>query len=384
MRSRLLTVSLSLVVALFMGGADGCSSDPNVEGAKLDLNNRDYDAALANLDQALATNPDNADALVLRVEVRRQQYDATSGAGPKAAYLDENYDAIIADAMRAQELAPEDPTVRSAVTNAWILGANAGNNLVRDPEADALDAVPYFEKANRLRPDSTLGYLGLGLAYLRAGEATQALGPLQRGVDLDEDDPTLAYYYGRSLVLAERGTEAVSFLERAQARFPENEDVQTMLLNAYTASGQIEQAVERYSVAAQNRPTDPTIQYNYGALLLQLERYDEAIAQLTRATELDRSNSNAYYNLGAAYQNRAAALNQRGNESEDADEANALFAQRDENLEASLAPLMQARTLSTGTDDEAGVCNALFRVYTQLGRIDNATAVAECAGMATN
>ena len=50
-------------------GADGCSSDPNVEGAKLDLRNKDYDRAIRNLDTALETNPDNAEALELKGRV---------------------------------------------------------------------------------------------------------------------------------------------------------------------------------------------------------------------------------------------------------------------------------------------------------------------------
>ena len=64
----------SLIICLvFAGlvlmGADGCSSDPNVEGAKLDLRNKDYDRALDNLETALAANPDNVAALELKGRV---------------------------------------------------------------------------------------------------------------------------------------------------------------------------------------------------------------------------------------------------------------------------------------------------------------------------
>lgn len=382
MRSRLLTLSLSLVVALLVGGADGCSSDPNVEGAKLDLNNRDYDRALENLETALETNPDNTEALLLKVEVLRQQYENTAGAQPKMAFLDDNYDDMVATVQRAEAIAPEDPDVDNAALSVWALAVNAGNDIVRSPDADAMMAVPYFESSTQLMPDSTQGYLGLGLAYLRAGQPTQAVAPLERGITVNDSDPVLAYYYGRSLVLAERSSEAVTFLEDAQTRFPGDEDIQTMLLNAYTLSGRTDDAVMRYAEAADRDPTNPTIAYNYGALLLQVERYDEAIEQLQRATELAPDNSDAFYNLGAAYQNRAASFNEQANEMEDADQANALIAQRDENLEASLGPLMQARTLASGTENEQGVCDALFRVYTQLGRVDDAEGVSECAGFA--
>lgn len=384
MHSRILTLSLSLVVALLVGGADGCSSDPNVEGAKLDLRNGDYDRALENLDEALAANPDNVEALILRVEVRRQQYENTAGAQPKAAFLAQNYDAMVADYERAQQLAPEDPDVTATRLGLWALAVNAGNEIIRNPEADVADAVDYFERSSELYPDSSQGYLGLGLAYLRTGDASQAIPALERGTQIAPNDPILAYYYGRSLVLADRGVDAVAFLEDAQTRFPDDEDIQTMLLNAYTQSGNTEQAVERYADAVAAQPDNPTLRYNYGALLLEAERYDEAIEQLTRATELAPDNSDAFYNLGAAFQNRAAALNERANAEQDVDAANALIDERNDNLEMSLDPLMQARTLAAGTPDEAGVCDALFRVYTQLGRVDDAEGVSECAGISMN
>ena len=370
MRSRLLTLTFSLAVAILVGGADGCSSDPNVEGAKLDLNSGEYDRALANLDEALAANPDNVDALLLQTEVYRRQYDATAGAQPKQAYLAQNFDKMTAALRRAETLAPDDPRVRDARLNTWALAINAGNMIVRDEAADPSTAVPYLTAANELSPDSTQGYLSLGLAYLRAGQAAQAIAPLERAATINPNDPTAAYYYGRALLLSDRASEAVAVLEAAQAQFPDDTDVETMLLNAYTSSGQTDKAMERYGEAARTQPDDPTIRYNYGALLLQSGRYDEAVTELTAATRLDPANADAFYNLGAAYQNKAAEINTRANASEDNAEANALIEERNMNLEMALAPLTQARTLASGTADETGFCEALFRVYTQLNRID--------------
>ena len=72
-------IILSLLVgALLMGGADGCSSDPNVEGAKLDLRNQDYDRALRNLETALENNPQNAEAYELKGRVLSEKAFSTS------------------------------------------------------------------------------------------------------------------------------------------------------------------------------------------------------------------------------------------------------------------------------------------------------------------
>ena len=384
MRSRFLTLPLCLLFAVLAGGADGCSSDPNVEGAKLDLRNGDYDSAIANLDEALATNPDNTEALLLRVEVQRQQYENTPGAQPKADYLAANYAGMVEGFRRAEQVDPTNADLETTRLALWALGVNAGNDVIRDPEADVTQAVSLFNTTTELYPDSSQGYLGLGLAYLRSGEASEALPALERGTTAAPNDPVLAYYYGRALVLADRPSDAVAYLEGAQTRFPDDDDIETMLLNAYTLSGETDQALTRYEAAVGREPENPAYRYNFGALLLQAERYDEAVEQLTEATRLAPTNSDAFYNLGAAYQNRAAALNEQANDTQDVDQANALIDQRNENLEMSLGPLMQARTLSAGTDDEPGVCDALFRVYTQLGRVDDAEGVSECAGISMN
>lgn len=377
--------TLLLLSAIAIGLVGCAAGDPNVEGAKLDLRNGDYEAALNNIETALETNPSNPEAYLLRVEVLRQQYENTPGAQPKRAILAETYDLMVSSFDRAAELLPaEDPRVDQARLAVWALGVNAGNDIIRDPDADVTEAIGYFRRTTELYPDSSQGYLGLGLSYLRDGNATEAIGPLAEGVEAAPDDAVLAYYYGRALVLADRPSEAITFLEGVQDRFPEDEDIQTMLLNAYSLAGETDRAIERYAEAVERQPDNGALRYNYGALLLQAERFDEAIVQLQTATELDPANSDAFYNLGAAYQNKAAALNEQANETEDVDAANALIDERNENLELALAPLMEARAISAGTPDEPGVCDALFRVYTQLGRVDEAEGVAECAGISMN
>ena len=378
MRSRTLTFLVPLLVVALAGCAAG---DPAVSGAQQQLNDGEYDLALTSVEAALATDPDNVDLLLLKSEALRLKMES---GGDEADIDARDFSELVATLDRLQRLAPDNARVRDARLAAWALAVNTGNSIIRDTDAEAQTALPFLTAATELQPDSTQGYLSLGLAYFRTGEAALAVPPLERAAQLNPDDPVLAYYQGRALVLADRGTEAVTVLEAAQTRFPGNEDIQTMLLNAYTSTGQREQALERYASAARSQPDNAVIRYNYGALLLQDGQFDEAIVELRAATELQPDNADAFYNLGAAFQNKAAELNTRGNETDDVAAADALFAERDENLELALGPLVQARQLATASNDEQGFCEALFRVYTQLNRIDDAEGVAECAGMSMN
>ena len=67
------SIVLVLLTGLVLMGASTCSSDPNVEGAKLDLRNQDFDRAMENVETALQRDPDNAEALDLKGQIIQEQ-----------------------------------------------------------------------------------------------------------------------------------------------------------------------------------------------------------------------------------------------------------------------------------------------------------------------
>ncbi len=96
---------LYLVVLLggfLLIGAPGCTSDPNVEGAKLDIKNKDYDRAYENITKALETDPDNAEAHDLKGQILQEQAFATSDAAQHGALIQE----MVASYNRSVELDP--------------------------------------------------------------------------------------------------------------------------------------------------------------------------------------------------------------------------------------------------------------------------------------
>ena len=59
------------------------------------------------------------------------------------------------------------------------------------------------------------------------------------------------------------------------------------LADAYGAAGKIEEALGSFANAVKLFPTNPLIYNNRGMFLQQHKRFDEAIADFTRAIELD-------------------------------------------------------------------------------------------------
>ena len=374
MLNRLSLLSLALVFAVLLGGADGCASDPQVEGAKLYLRSGELDQAMENLDAALTANPDNAEALLLRAEVLQAQADGERDPAARQAYVDR----IITDLDRVETLAPG--TGDQQRLGAWAFSLQKAVNALQGDDADPAVASALLRSSIALQPDSSQGHYNLGIAQIQAGNSEAAIAPLQRSVELDPN-ATAYYYLGRSQLLSDMGTDALATFETGAAAFPEDNNLRTALLDAYVRTGQTDRAIDRYDAAlaaAEGSEEEALLRYNYGSLLLQAERFDEAVVQLQRAIELDPDNGDAQYNLGATYNNQARALTDQANATADNDEAERLVGQRDALLEQALEPLLRARTLSAGTDTETNVCGALFRVYAQLGRTDEAAEANAC------
>ena len=394
---------LSLIFGvLIIAGADGCSSDPNVEGAKLDLRNQDYDRALSNLETALENNPQNAEAYELKGRVLSEKAFATQD---QDAHIE-----TIVDMLEAYGNAVQyDPTYQETVTNAlrfafaneFQRGIQAFNRG-RNDDSQFLVAARYFNTAGVIQPDSSGAYVNEAYAYMNGGQPESAIGPFERALEAGDTEPETYRFLAQLYQTNDRSDEAVGLLEDAAAMYPENVDIQTELLNAYQLTGQVDKALENYSSAVERDPGNALFRYNYGSLLIQVARYAEALAQLQAAVEIDPEYSSAYYNIGAAHINQAVDVNAAISDLDDAlrenrddmsnDEIESAEAEIDAKVEerrmhfqAAVSPLEEAKRLFEANGEDVGdVCRALYQSYAQTNQTDKAQSVAACAGYSDN
>jgi len=397
--TRIKTLACLLIAGLILVGADGCSSDPNVEGAKLDLRNKDYDRALENLSIALETNPDNVDALELKGQVISEMILGIRDTEEHTRLLHEMLDAW----DRALLLDPTlEPTLGQAkavaYSNEFQMGAQAFNRG-RNDDSEYLTSAAFFKNAARIMPDSTGPYVNEAYALMNAGDQAGAVEPFETAIEKgDTDIDTYRLLAGIYQALG-REAEAVTTLETAGELYQSDAQLQNELLNAYQRAGQTDRALEVYASAVESDPQNKLYRYNYGSLLVIAERYDDAIVQLQAAVAIDPEYANAHYNLGAAYINQAVDVNEQLTMKDDeyransdnmtqaqrdaanqemndmADERRALFAM-------AVGPLEQARTLMEESGEDATeTCGALYQAYVQTNEIEKAQAVAACAGL---
>ena len=395
-----LPMLVALVLCGFvLMGADGCSSDPNVEGAKLDLRNKDYDRALENLETALATNPDNADALELKGRVLSEMATTITDPMERADLLTQMSDAF----SRAVTVNPElsetvTQSMRVAYYNEFNGGIQAFNVGQRDEDAEAFGrAAAAFGNAALVYPDSASAYVNQAYAYMNAGRGGDAIMPFEKAVELGDNSEETYRFLGSLYTENDRAGDAVTLLEGAMQELPGNPNIMAQLLNAYQMSDQMDRAERVYGDLVAAEPENTLYRFNYGTLLLQAEKYGEAIEQFSAAINSDPDYTNAQYNLGAAYINQAVEKTEEINAIDDdlrarradlsQDQIDAMNAQiesldgeRASMFQQAIAPLEKAKMLTEAEGGEAGpICQALFQAYAQTKQTEKAQEIAECA-----
>ena len=391
-------VLLACILGAFLWMAPGCSSDPNVEGAKLDLRNQDYDRALENIAEALERDPANAEAHELKGQVLQAQSGEVSDPDQ---YVGMVHDMIMAyDAALAADPGLESSVSRSmtmAYADAFRKGIQAFNRGGENADEFG-EAAQYFGLASEIMPDSSGPYVNQAFAFLNAGMEEDAVVPLEMAIEKGDTQKNTLLFLGDIYSRQGDQDKALGVFGQAAELYPEDADIQSQLLNLYVQTGQAEQAMAEYEAAVVQDPNNETLLYNYGSLLLEAEKFDEAIHYLGRAAEAGPDYANAHFNLGAAYINKAVVLNDQISAMDDAlreeradleddeiaareAEMDVLAEERRGLFEEALVPLTHAREIiDANGEDSTAICQALYTAYVQTNQMDMVESVAECAG----
>jgi tetratricopeptide (TPR) repeat protein len=401
MRRLLLFAALAFVVQGIVP-----QSQAQLRKANRELDRGNTEEALSLANEVLEEEPDNHKVWDLLARIHGTQ----ASTSPMGEYL-MHVEAMLEAYGKVVELRPqEESDIGNRITIFYMQTFNKGieefNNARAVLDDNALQAEHYRNSAKHFHasamalPDSVGAYVNWAYALLGAGDELGSVEPMVKALDYGGPDEVLYDLLARVYLTNGMETDALPVLEEAVEAFPANADLQNYLLNAYAATGQNDRALEQYAGAVADNPDNAIYRYNYGSLLLQAERFDDAIEQLLVAVNLDEAYVDAYYNLGAAYINKANAVQQRItaldddrrarrdeiSEEEEQDilaKIDELAAERRGLYETSIDPLESARRYAEMEEGRSAqeICAALFQAYAQTGQEDKATALSECAGM---
>lgn len=231
---------------------------------------------------------------------------------------------------KALTFAQRSLSIDSTRMQTWLVLAEC---LSRTNQRDA--NLRTLEDAARRFPDSVQTTWALGLAYAKAGRYEKAIAPLEdvlfRRSDpsvlvelakcyfktgqysaaaelhqvLVDQFPDVAPYRlaaGESSMSNGKIAQAITHFDAAIRLDSNSREAYLLLTGALQEQGDSARALDIATMTAARYPQDPMAWYNLGLLNMRLQRHDVASKALKRAVGLRPNYGEAYFNLGAAYE----------------------------------------------------------------------------------
>jgi len=242
--------------------------DYDAEGAKA-LEDGKYDAAAASFTKAIAADP--------------QDYYAHFNLAMAYTFLSKDADAL-AEYRRTLEV---KPGLYEAELNGGIL-------LLR--QKNPADALPLLEDAATQRPKEYGPRFYLAEAQLQSGLADKAAENYRLAEELDPKSAAAELGWGRALALEGKLDEAAPHFRLAVERDERYRDSLLSLAELFEENKQTAEALAIY----REFPGNAAVQEHAGQLLLQSQKFTEAVAQLEQAYQKSPTPANRKA-LAAAY-----------------------------------------------------------------------------------
>lgn len=433
---RLFTVILTIGLL-----ASCASTDPNIDAAKSDLKKQDFESALQAAEKAIQTKPNSGLGYYYKgvayseiaqskddIAARREYYKKMRDAFNKAEDL----------FNKAEDKPKEADNLDAVLLSVWSSEHNAA---VKQATNDSLKQQGGLKKAEEhlknaivVQPDSTLSYDVLTEVYVMENNIPGAIESLSKSIQLSDSVAPqkyqrLALFYNNQ----KQPEKALDALKKGLDEYPDNVDLVQNLADTYLQMGESEKAIDVVRGLIEQDPDNPQYHLVLGTQLYQAvmrlsdslstnydkifdlhqsmksadqsksaelksqatkfeninedlqsqisTMTDEAVKELNKVIDLRPKDDGAYNTLGIIYQNKAAALYEKRNNTEDNEKAAQYNQQAQEELKQAMNYYEKAADLNP---DKKEYWRNLFKVYTTLGMDAKAQDAMEKAGLNNN
>ena len=240
-------------------------------------------------------------------------------------------------------------------------------------------STDYFERVVTLSskmgsPDKD-GIQNTAVAAMNGSNYDKAIQYYSMMLDQDSTGTTYAQVY--KAYMAKGDTAAgIAKLDEARAKFPKNQVLLTEKLNHLFRQQKNAEAEQLLKLAIENDPKNHTLYLAAGSTYESLGRIDEAISAYKKAIELKPDAWQAYYNLGAYYNNKGKELQDAANNEKDTKKYEAGIKAADAQLQLALENLEKAKELTeVGSADRMDILRALKQLYVRLSLTEKFEAI---------
>ena len=205
------------------------------------------------------------------------------------AQIDEGRDPAEAsnDLLEALKLSPETP-------EDTLLAAELAE---KSGQSDAAEAA----YRRLLATDPSNSHANAGLAHILIGrkQFPEAETLLRAALEKSPDDPALTAQLA-TVLAAEDKAEALPLLQKLHAAHPGDTAITRMLAEVLSEAGDTAGSDQLYAVLLKTEPDNSDLLIAHGQNLIRQQKFAEALAAFSRATELDAANPDGWSGLAFA------------------------------------------------------------------------------------
>lgn len=370
---------IALLLLSFVFTAFECAS-PEIEGAKLYIQRKQWDKAAEQLNKEVEKNPKSDEGYKLLGDVYKNQ--------EKYNLMLDAYNKSLAISNRFQKEIDFNKKVSWAdCFNKAIGYYNRGINYLSKSEDTAKiyfgKSIEFFTFATKIQPDSVESFRLMYQASTLTKNTDNTIIYIENAYKANKNAKLAvilgeiyskegANYYNQykdtrkledSLRARTYLDQGIQLLTEASEKNPTNKDILLSLASAYIAANKVKEGQATFEKLVNLDPTNKLYRYNFGVVLLEIKKYDLAAEQFSKALEIDPEYTNAIYNLGVAYVQWAVQLKQ---EAEDK-------GVNDESYKAKFkAALPHLEKFIQSNPNDSQVWNLLGKIYANLGMNDKA------------
>ncbi len=183
-------------------------------------------------------------------------------------------------------------------------------------------ALGYFESTTELSAKKgvvdTSAIENSSIASMRAGNSAKSIQYLKQLISFNIDKDGMRFIQlMKAQNLAGDSAAAKQTMMEGRTKFPNDQKLLTEELNGYLQSGKSAEAEKLLAIAIEKDPTNHLLHYASGTIFEDLGKRDMAIAAYKKSIEIKPDFWEAYFNLGAIYNNSAKALREKADAEKD-------------------------------------------------------------------
>ncbi|MEX1190067.1 MAG: tetratricopeptide repeat protein [Bacteroidia bacterium] len=238
------------------------------------------------------------------------------------------------------------------------------------------NALKYFEGAYDLGLKKnvldTAALENSSIAAIRANDYDKAEKYLKQLISYKIDEDGNRYIQLITMQKAKGDTAvAMKTLAEARAEFPNDQKLLTEELNYYLMQGKSAEAEKLLVLAIEKDPGNHLLHYAAGTIYEDLGKREPAIAAYKKAIELKPEFWEAYFNLGALYNNEAKRLQDIANNEKDMKKYEAGNKLAEAEFDKALPNLEKALELAPAeSSDVQALLRTLKQIYSRLNMKD--------------